>query len=865
MSDFSAKLQMFEATVRTQGVEAAFRLMSSIFGEAVALEVRKEYEKKIGLISALPGSPTIVRTGFRDWYSGPNEGDRFWPALKRYLIEKKGWPTPTVDALDHESTNVMRRLQPSSGPVDVKGLVVGYVQSGKTANYSALIAKAADVGYRLVIVLAGIHNSLRRQTQSRLEAELIHADPEVKKMWHTLTTPLEDFRAQSTNTDAFLSDLNHQRILLVVKKNAQVLKRLTKWLERAQPRLLEACPALIIDDEADQAGLNSGKDDDEHRTKINKLILGLKKSLPKSAYVGYTATPFANVLVDPSGRDLYPSDFIVALGRPTNYFGAELFFGREPLEDEGADLPEPPDMFRVVPTEEVSQLRPSSRASAGSFTAAVPPSLRTALEYFLLATAARWARGHRMKHSSMLVHTSLNLSLHAQMSKAIKAELKRIQAASKTEKGLDALRTLWSDESARVRSPDLEPVSFDEVRHHLPEVFARLRVVVDNGVSEDRLLYKEEHELAESDDVVHVAVGGNTLSRGLTLEGLVVSYFVRTANAYDTLLQMGRWFGYRFGYADLPRIWMTEELRSAFRALATVEQEIRNDIARYAEERLTPLQFAVRIRTHPGLAVTSRLKMRHAVTVQLDYTGSTRQTTIFRPLDGAWLNANWEAGAKLVRRLTEDGFVFQERTSHLYAAGVPAARITEFLRSYVCHPDHTELDARSITAYVEKQNAAGRFPLWTVAVATLSRPDSRAADLGPLRVRPVTRSVLERGTDGASVDLGTITTQRNFTFDVETADGAMRSQSVRPTGAEPLLLLVPINKDSQPLKPVGVDEAAQKRRRERGQLAAVSDILGMALAFPTVPGTSPVEYVQVGLPEAQEDQEDFVLPEEDDG
>jgi hypothetical protein len=654
---------------------------------------------------------------------------------------------------------------------------------------------------------------------------------------------------------------------LVVKKNAQVLRRLTNWLSRAQPRLLEACPALIIDDEADQAGLNTGKDD-EHRTAINRLILGLKSALPKSAYVGYTATPFANVLVDPSGRDLYPEDFIVALGRPTSYFGAELFFGREPLEDEGTELPEPPDMLRLVPEDEVPLLRPASQSAVSAFNVEVPPSLRDALRYFVLATAARWARGHRMKHSSMLVHTALNLALHRQMKIALDDEVTEIRAMQKTKVGLGALETLWAEESLRVPREGLTPVPFAEVAANLPSVLARLRVVVDNSQSTDRLLYKEEQQLTDADEVVHVAVGGNTLSRGLTLEGLVVSYFIRTANAYDTLLQMGRWFGYRFGYEDLPRIWMTDELKSAFRALATVEQEVRNDIARYAQEGLTPLKFAVRIRTHPGLAVTSSLKMRHAVPALLDYTGATRQTTIFRHLDEEWLRSNWEAGARFISGLSSDGSAFRRRTSHVFMSGVPADRILEFLRSYRCHPDHGELEPGHLAKYVEKQRATGRFPTWTVAVVTLQKGDANVR-LGPLEVRPVNRSVLDRSADGASVDLGTITTQGNFAFDVEAEPdgaGSVQRRSVRPTGSEPLLLLVPVDKDSKPKDRVAAGGEASKTRRERFQLGAAEHILGMALSFPDVPGTSPVEYIHVNLPPTGLDEvDDVTLPEEDDG
>jgi hypothetical protein len=875
--DDDPRLPMFEAIARSQGPEVALRNCSQVFGEADALKLRHAYERKLGIISSLARSPTLRgEKRFVDWYSGPSEDDRFWPALKKHLLERKKWPGATVESLDRESTNVMRLLPHVGGIVDTKGLVIGYVQSGKTANYSALIAKAADVGYRLFIVLAGIHNSLRRQTQTRLQAELIDGDERVKTLWHTLTLPQEDFRAGGTNTDAFLSSDSHQRILLVVKKNAHVLRRLIKWLSAAQPRLLEMCPALLIDDEADQAGLNTGKlGQEDDRTAINRLILNLKKALPKSAYVGYTATPFANVLTDPSGADLYPSDFVVALSKPPNYFGAELFFGREPLENEDTEPAAPPDMFRLVADDEVPRLRPTKPAEAEDFEADVPTSLRTAVEYFILATAARWARGHRMKHSSMLVHTSMNLPVHRKLATCISAEIERIRQSLRDADMKAHLEELWTTEHARVTRADLQPVPFSEVESLIGAVLARLRVVVDNSKSESRLIYKEEETLEEADEVVHIAVGGNTLSRGLTLEGLLVSYFVRSASAYDTLLQMGRWFGYRFGYEDLPRIWMTDELRQAFRDLATVEEEIRTDVARYEDEGLTPLQFAVRIRTHPTLAVTSRLKMQAATPVQIDYAGFTRQTTYFHHRDATWLEKNWNAGAALVDGLLEQGRTFEESGPHRFLRGVAVEEVLSFLDSYDCHDDHTEMRRELLRKYIEKQKGRGRLGKWTVAAVTLTNSNKAKAPLGGIDLVPVSRSMLQPRGDGA--DVGTITTQDNFSFDLPAekrerpAPGTPRIQHTRPADVEPLLLLIPIDKDSEPKKaPVSAAADGGPAKPTRKRLDAARHVLGIALAFPNVRAADRLaeNYIQVQLPVSEtyiDDDDDEASAIEDDG
>lgn len=876
VEDTEDYLQIFENAVCLQGPEAAFRQMAKLIGDKAALRTKHAYEKKVGIIRDLPGGSTLHQKRFADWYAGPSADDQFWPVLKAYLLERKRWPQSTVESLDRESTNVMKRLPPVYGTVDAKGLVVGYVQSGKTANYTALIAKAADVGYRLIIVLAGVHNSLRRQTQIRLQSELIDSNESAKQKWHTLTMPHEDFRARGTNTDAFLSSqAASQRILLVVKKNARVLERLDNWLGEGQTRLLESCPALIIDDEADQAGLNTSKSDDE-RTRINELILSLKKRLPKSAYVGYTATPFANVLVNPEEDDLYPSDFIVALPKPEGYFGTEMFFGRAPLESDEHEPPGPPDMFRQVPEEDVALVRPSSQKRASGFEASVPPSLSQAIDYFVLATAARWARGHRRSHSSMLVHTALSVAvqeqMHAKVLLAVKALSRRLDDATEVSK----LAELWQAEHQRVTRSELPKVGFEQLRPHLADVLKRTHVVLDNGKSDERLLYKEEAALDEDDQVVHIAVGGNTLSRGLTIEGLIVSYFVRTATAYDTLLQMGRWFGYRFGYEDLPRLWMTQELQNNFYDLATVEEEVRNDIARYESEGVTPREFAVRIRKHPSMTVTSQLKMRHATTVEIDYSGFTRQTTIFREKDAAWLQKNWSAGSALVSSL--DGRFERVDDSHFVARNVDVGRVLDFLTSYETHPDHTELRRDYIRKYVEKQNSRGMCREWTVAIVTLgaARNGGAAVALGGLDVFPVNRSKKAGDHGPDRVELITITTQANFGIDLAgqtshaepdgrpVAATARRLQPKRPAGSNPLLLLVPIDKNSAPM-------TSKSQGQGRAPLDAAGHILGMALAFPDVKrdGDAVEEtYIRVILPEptqyVEEDEVEAELGQEND-
>ena len=813
----------------------AYDTLRQLLGDAVAKAALLRYEKAANHIRLLRDPVSFVAPSAPTWYAGPSPDDRFWPPLRNYLLEKKGWPEDTVNRIDEASTKILSLMEPPGlARVNTKGLVVGYVQSGKTANYSALIAKAADVGYRLIIVLAGIHNTLRKQTQERLEKELSGLND---RAWYALTNPNQDFRAGAgNNTNAVLNDESHLRILCVVKKNATVLKRLLKWLGAAHEDVLSACPVLIVDDEADQAGLNASRDPSV-RTVINKQLLAILKRLPKVAYIGYTATPFANVLVDPSGSDLYPSTFIASLPRPPGYFGAESLFGRERIDDEEAGTEFLGlDMIRQVPDEEVKWLQPK-RMERDGFAFDLTPSLEAALDYFLLAYAARRLR-KQDEHSSMLVHTTLYAAAHETIAAGIADhwEVRRQQLRDQGSPVWDVLRTQWDEEVDRAREPEwgCPRHEFDELRPLLRGVADDICILVENGQSLTRLSY-------DGDAKFQIAVGGNTLSRGLTLEGLLVSYFIRTANAYDTLLQMGRWFGYRFGYQDLPRIWMTDELEDAFAMLATVEEEIRRDIARYEDENLTPTMFGVRIRTHPKLAITSKLKMQHAVDCEVSYANTSTQTRFFNHQNSGWLGQNLAATRRLLAKIGSGEPTKAERW-RLFK-GISAATIIDYLEDYRIHDEHKDITNKRILDYIRAQNVEGSLEQWNVLVASRGTRDDALGSLelgADLVVNLVNRSRINTPTPYAN--LGTITTQDYLTADL---DGGKRHP-----GGPGLLTLVPISKDSR------------KEKGNRKALEAVEHVIGIALTFPPSDRPTPQKYKTVDLSRVPREVEDEYQDEE---
>jgi hypothetical protein len=773
----------------------------------------ERYEQYVGAVREVQ-SPRYMQSGGRvTWYGGPRPNDPCWPSLVS-LLGEFGFGDVALHELDGSTTRIVSLLEhPATFEFTTKGLALGHVQSGKTTNYTGVVAKAADRGYRLVIVLAGIHNELRRQTQSRLIAQLIAPNPE---LWHQLTDPDRDFRP-TANAPAYFARYSGQKVLCVVKKNAVVLRKLIAWLGEASQQL-ESIPALVIDDEADQAAVAT-------RT-INPLVRSLLDVLPRVAYIGYTATPFANLLIDPGSDDLYPRHFIVDLPKPPNHYGTESIFGRDPLDGEDpADYDDGAlDMVRIVPEDEVPMVRPASNAEVDGFFAQVVGELRRAILYFWLATAVRRVRATGVAHSTMLIHTSVRIAVH----QSFRDPIARLQEQSARglervdEEFLAELREIWNEERARVPADELgeEPVAFDDLLPELAGVVGASRVILDNSRSVERLDYTGE-------PVVAIAVGGNTFSRGLTLEGLVVSYFVRAASAYDTLLQMGRWFGYREGYSDLPRIWMTDELRGWFRHIAGVEAEIRRDIARYMQDDVTPETFAVRIQAHPTLAITAAAKMQDAVLTGAAFGGLRIQTRYYRANDEEWLRGNQEAARRLVASLGGVATAVETPAISGYLwRDAPTDIVLEFLDDYKVHEKAPDNDTGLIGRYVRSRNGRGFLRAWNIALIGSSTAGCGDFDFGSgVSVPRIIRSRIE-DSPPAAADIRTLMSRRDAAVDLdlsgETAVDEPRIVELRREQAP----------DTPLLTVYAIDAESPTARQRREPLAAATDAIGVGIVFP---------------------------------
>ena len=821
---------------------------------AELLEARAVVERELEGIEILHRHTVLAPKP--EWYRGPRPNDLHWPAVREYLLKEKDWPEADIKGIDEASNEVVSMLgDPAEGQFSCRGLVVGHVQSGKTANMTAVAAKALDAGYDTVIVLAGLTNKLRYQTQLRLFDDLVSRNP---LNWQVLT-PNEidrDFRAPPQG--GFLRHIDKAQ-LAVVKKNVSPLRELKTAVKRTLAAVRRELRILVIDDECDQASINSARRELD-MTAINHRIRELLSFLPRVTYVGYTATPFANVLISPyrvDGQeldDLYPRDFITSLPSPAGYFGTEKLFGLPPADpDDLQQEEEGLDMIRDVPEAEEACLQPRSRDERDSFQPVMTDSLEDAILYFLASCAARHARGDSTKHMTMLVHTSAYVVAHERVATLIHGWVdvnRRNIVDSESELG-QRVSDLWVSEQGRIPASvcDAPRIRVDQVFEHLPSVLKAIEFPVENGASDDRIDY-------EGRPKTYIVVGGSILARGLTLEGLTVSYFLRTANQYDTLLQMGRWFGYRRRYEDLPRIWIPEELRLRFRALAGVEKEIRDEIEQYRRQNLTPMDIAVKVRAIPGMAITGANRMRAARRCAISFWGTHRQTFRFNHRDEGLLRRNWAAGAELVSRADALGLRVRETGGEgkkLWRA-VPRSSIQRFLETYSVHETHADLSREMLLPFLAQDDE--RLISWNVGIVEAGQGRESQEHLGGAQtLRMVNRARLSYTNSFA--DIKALMSKRDVLFDCDdvTPEGQgwehYKHAREECLGEIPLLLLYPIDRNS----------SVQRRSHERIGLDATLDVLGYGIVFPGS-RTEGGDFVAVELRPLSADEIETIAAEE---
>ena len=659
-------------------------------------------------------------------------------------------------------------------------MVVGQVQSGKTANYTGLVCKAADAGYKLIVIIAGVHNNLRNQTQHRIDEGFVGSDSTQRlsrpgqqgELWigvgalnhrrhpFTFTSAARDFNKATATSVRIpsLEDLNEPAVV-VVKKNSRVLQSLFEWLQtqraRGSSNEIDA-PLLLIDDEADNASINVKYGQDEV-SRINGQIRNLLFLFRRSTYVGYTATPFANIFIDPDsddkmkGEDLFPRSFILSLDPPSNYFGPQSMF----LQSEGVQTDDP-FIRHITDNEDVLPLKHAISIQVHS----LPESLLDAIRTFIVAKAIRRGRGHGNQHMSMLVNASrftgvqgqIRLRIHEAVSD-IKRSI-RINGSLPPETALldpqlSMLHGVWDREFAELE------FSWADVQERLHEATEPMRVVEVNSRSSESLNYGE---YAEGLNVI--AVGGYSLSRGLTLEGLTISYFLRNSVMYDTLMQMCRWFGYRHGYEDLCRVWMPEEAEGWYRHISESTEELRDEIRRMEEANATPEEFGLKVRSHPdSLIITARNKMGSGESVKHMVGLANRfaeTSTILRD------NSSLETNRSIARRLSADLERAGRPVSQAESTGqglllrdVPKGPVLDFIGSFVNHPRSYLTDGETVRRYIENRRD-GSLDSWDILFPTLRSGDGTIADSSVLGVPINCQTRTEASTpDGTALALST--------------------------------------------------------------------------------------------------------------
>ena len=831
--------------------------------------------------------------GHLEWLSDRRDSIQwdFWERYLRYLQEEARLPPLVLQRLDSTTERILGKLEDPrrAGPWDRRGMVVGQIQSGKTGNYTGLICRAVDAGYRLVIVLAGSHNSLRSQTQLRLDEGFLGFDTQLRQIADAddgfaaaalgVGRLIGEHRipAASLTTSAERGDFGIARasgagiipgdypVLLVGKKNGTILKNLREWLLSVSglgdPRRIRDFPVLVIDDEADNASINTKAPTDEP-TRVNEAIRRLLQCFDRRAYVGYTATPYANIYIDPTteheelGLDLFPASFIEYLRAPTNYFGPSRLFGSEINDD-------PLPLYRQI--RDAESWIPD-RHKNGHVPGPLPESVRTAVRAFVLARAARIARGETHAHNSMLIHvtrfTSVQDAVRAQVEDELELLKSRIKFGDGGGSSIRAeLKREWTEDfvltTEEMAAEDAPRVTWAEIEPLLTEAVDPIVVKTINGTATDALDYFE-HRASGLNAIV---IGGDKLSRGLTLEGLTVSYYLRASKAFDTLLQMGRWFGYRSGYEDLCRLWTSDRLWNAYGEVTLANEELIREFEEMASQQLTPGDYGLKVRNSvEGMLVTAANKMRAGIQLRVGFAGTIAETTVL-PADASTAGRNLRVFEEFVEDLESAGTSDPRRNAIVWER-VPGRVIADrFFDRFSTATAAYKVHAPTIARYVRDRLQHDELTEWTVAV--MSNPHERVT-IGGHEIGLTRRSLLD---DEGAVDrltraglyrirriLSPIDEAVDFTkaeqdelleasrVAWEENRGRRRTQPTVPSGP----IIRRARQARRGLLLIYLIEAPSEEHREaaRPQVALTTDpLVGFAVSFPASQNAPAMDYV----------------------
>lgn len=673
------------------------------------------------------------------WFLGrkSNFDMLYWERYKKYLLADKGFSTNVVNIMDDILNNLTDLLgnPKSKKSFQRRGLIIGDVQSGKTSNYTGLLCKAADAGYEAIVLLTGTIEKLRKQTQLRIDEGFVGMDSSamIKQKENNiigvgkynpsiypivLTSTMNDFKTNIANNLSFKIGVTNSPILFVIKKNVSTLKNLNKWLKIQNSNSNDKIDhsLLVIDDESDNASVNTNSEE-KNPTTINGQIRELLSLFNRASYVGFTATPFANIFIDPDTtdsmfkEDLFPKDYIYCLNAPTNYIGA-----RDIFSEEGKYR----NLLMTINKEEIEKYIPSNH-KRDYIIYNIPNDMKEAINTFLLANVIRDLRGDINTHRSMLINVSRFTEVQINLFHLVNAYLKDVQASTRQNGQLPSeeainnniyIRSLY--DTYKKYYSKLE-FSWEEILKNLYKSIAGIIATTVNQKNNNSLNYEDY----KNDGLRVIAIGGLSLSRGLTLEGLIVSYFYRNSKMYDTLMQMGRWFGYRENYEDLCKIWMSEESIEWYEQINLATEELRRDIKKYENSGQTPKDFGIRVRSDINtLLVTARNKMRTASNdeVYISLSGQVIETAnIINDIETN--NRNLNAVKRLIQNLKDCDYNI-EKIGKVYGfKNVNKEIIKDLLENFTVSMLNNAFNCESINQFIDNYKG-NELDKWDIVFAS---------------------------------------------------------------------------------------------------------------------------------------------------
>lgn len=893
-----------ESHTHTEIINEARNLALLVFtctDENIIEEVVVRYEENHPLVRVTAPDILVANEDDGKWFEKKQQllshsmSDGYFDRYKRYL-RRQDFSEAVIEQMESDCSRVLKQCANPELTLNVterkkKGLVVGDVQSGKTANYLGLINMACDYGYKIIVLLAGMTDSLRQQTQSRVDTGFIGAvsdtmsdaeiayvgvndDAQIQQNYAVpLTNNENDFvKFVKKNLNATSGDFN-KPIILVVKKNTSVLNQVVEWLKPGFHNI-NCQNLLIIDDEADNASINTKKPECDP-SKINGHIRNLYNNFPIASYVGYTATPFANIFVNPEGdesyKDLFPSDFIVLLNAPSNYYGAQKVFSYE------GDVHS--RSLRVLDESEKHFL-PAKHKKDEYYFAELPDSLKEAILCFLINNVIRTKRGANRKHRSMMINISVYNIMHGEILDAVQKYVSKLLNIIEQDSGKctsdfiknEDMKMLYNiytgnedyldgecDFYAEIR----EKISWEEIKAGLYDEIVKFETtVINNQNKKERFSYTDDRFKEIGARVI--VVGGYVLSRGLTLEGLMVSYFSRSSTAYDSLLQMCRWFGYRPNYEDLCRVYMTPINIMNFRAVIDAVEDLKMQFREMIVKKKKPDDFGLMVRESPdtletSLLITSRNKMYNSgkIVRVLNYGGTYADTS--KLYCSKEVN---EVNETVVQQLIDDCSSEGIEFTDYYAPNsgvcrkmlreVPRKIIASNIKNLKIPYENTKFDVDNLSVYIKDSEA---FPFWDVVFASgdstdisylnqnsvirsfRKSPSDKFIRIGDVNNRIIDPGIFVSGLDEEQIEVARIHCEERRERQGKSREGAITVPDYLAVQTRnPLLVVYPIQLNLPKEKPT------DEEKRTIALFGKEKPVFGFAVGFPSKESADKLTY-----------------------